>query len=106
MPNQKAILSEKITSIPGVSEKYWPTENGGFTSFIYKGKDFAHFHSGNELDIRLTKKVIASEKLEHPSDSVDHPNRSKNSPWIEVRFNTQQEALDVYRLVELAIKQI
>ena len=106
MSNLKETLREKILSIPGVVEKYWPTENGGFTSYVFKNKDFAHFHPGNELDLRLTKKVIAKEKIVHPKDSVVHPNRAQGSPWIELRFNTQTELLNVYRLVELAIKQI
>lgn len=106
MSTLKESLKEMILTIPGVTEKFWPTDNGGFASFIFKGKDFAHFHAGNELDLRLTKKMIASEKLVHPKDSVDHPNRAKGSSWIELRFSSERDVLDVYRLVLLAIKQI
>ncbi len=106
MKNLKELLNKQISSIPGVTQKFWPTENGGFTSFIYNDKDFAHFHAGNELDLRLTKKVIASEKLSHPADSVVHPHRAKGSPWIELRFNSKEDVYDVCRLVALAIKQI
>lgn len=56
MSTLKESLKEMILTIPGVTEKFWPTDNGGFASFIFKGKDFAHFHAGNELDLRLTKK--------------------------------------------------
>jgi len=106
MANLKQTLSKKILDIPGVTERFWENETGGFRSFIFKNKDFAHFHKGNELDLRLTRKVIAREKLKHPQGSVDHPNRAQGSPWIELRFETEDEVLNICRLVELAIKQI
>lgn len=106
MSTLKESLKEMILNIPGVTEKFWPTENGGFTSFIFKNKDFAHFHTGDELDLHLTKKVIASEKLMHPKDSLVHPKRAMGSSWIELRFSSEQDVLAVYRLVCLAIKQI
>ena len=107
MSKLKELLSQKILSIPGVTQETFKGKDGGeFTSFSYRNKDFAHFHPGNELDLRLTKKVIAKEKIVHPKDSIVHPNRAQGSPWIELRFNTQTELLNVYRLVELAIKQI
>ena len=56
MPDLKKKLTARILDIPGVTEKFWPTESGGFTYFSYKDKDIAHFHAGNELDLRLTKK--------------------------------------------------
>jgi hypothetical protein len=31
------------------------------------------FHSDNELDLRLTKKVIKELEMSHPPDSINHP---------------------------------
>jgi len=49
MANLKQVLSEKILAMPGETEQYWPTENGGLTSFMNKQKDFAHFIQFNEV---------------------------------------------------------
>ena len=106
MSKLKETLTKKILSISGVSEKFWPNDEGGFTSFIYKEKDFAHYHSSNEIDLRLTKKVIAKEELTHPTDSSVHPKRAAGFPWIELRFSTVKEVNETFRLVKLAIQQI
>ncbi|MCB0280920.1 MAG: DUF5519 family protein, partial [Calditrichaeota bacterium] len=71
----KQQLTRKILSIVGVTERFWPTDSGGFTAFVFKNKEFAHFHSGNELDLKLTKKLIAAKQLQHPENSTVHPNR-------------------------------
>jgi hypothetical protein len=89
----------------GVEDRPLPGRNDGFSSLLYGGKEFAHFHDDNELDIRLTRKVIHQEGLAHPTDSRVHPNRSRNSQWIEVRL----DKVDVERvvdLVKLAIAQV
>ena len=106
MSKFKESLTKKILSVSGVSEKFWPNENGGFTSFIFKDVDFAHYHPTDEIDLRLTKKVIASEGLSHPQDSTVHPKRAKGSPWIELRFSSAKEVNEVFRMVKIAIGQI
>ncbi len=90
----------------GVEHRPWPGRDDGFASLCYKGKDFAHFHHDHELDIRLTKPVIDREGLEHPAGSTVHPNRSKKSHWIEVRFTTTAQLERAVRLVKLALELI
>lgn len=90
----------------GVEHRPWPGRDDGFASLCYGGKEFAHFHDGEELDLRLTKVVIEREGLVHPPDSRVHPNRSARSPWIEVRFTTRTDLNRVVRLVKLAIEQL
>ena len=99
-------LKEKIVALEGVSEVSYEGKNGTFSSFVYKEKEFAHFHNENELDLRLTKKVIASEGVSHPEDSKCHPKRSRGSQWIELRFNNEKEMDSVLHYVKLAIAQI
>ena len=86
MSNIRTQLVQELLKIEGVTEKAWPDRSDGFSSLQFGGTEFAHFHSDNELDIRLTKRIISSEMLVHPSTSKNHPNRSKISPWIEMRF--------------------
>ena len=87
----------------GVQHRPVPGRNDGFASLCYAGKAFAHFHNDHELDIRLTKNAIEREGLIHPKGSTAHPDRSKNSHWIEVRFTTPQELKRVVHLVQIAI---
>jgi hypothetical protein len=90
----------------GVEHRPWPGRDDGFASLCYADRDFAHFHDANELDLRLTRTVIARERLVHPSGSRVHPNRSKTSQWIEVRFTKPTDLDHVVRLVKLAIEQL
>lgn len=106
MPELRKLLTKKVLAIPGITEKVWPDRDDGFSSFIYKDKDFAHFHHDHEIDLRLTKKVIAREALIAPQNSEVHPNRAKGSPWIELRFNDEKDVDEVLRLIHLAILHI
>ena len=100
-------LTEELLKIPGVIEKTLSGRNDGFSSFIYKNKDLAHFHSGNdnEIDVRLGKKIIRSEKVPRPIDSTVHPDRATGSVWIELRYHNQKEVAEVVRLIKLAIEE-
>ena len=90
----------------GVEDRPLPGRDDGFSGLRYGGKELAHFHSDNELDLRLTKAVIAREGLVHPAGSLVHPNRSPKSPWIEIRFTRAAQLDEVVRLVKLAIEQL
>jgi Family of unknown function (DUF5519) len=104
MTTLKAQLLDELRSIEGVEDR--PSPVAGGTALFYLGKEFAHFHHDNELDLRLTKSVIQAEGLSHPPGSIHHPTRSMSSPWIEVRFMTPKEVAPVARLVRLAIAKL
>jgi hypothetical protein len=105
MADLREQLIKRLESL-GVEHRPFPGRDDGFASLFYAGKDFAHFHNDGELDLRLTRAVIKREGLAHPKDSTVHPNRSKNSQWIEVRFTTRQDLERVVHLVQLAIDQL
>jgi len=90
----------------GVEDRAVPGRNDGFSCLHFRGKEFAHFHDDNELDIRLSKAIISREGLTHPADSRVHPKRSKHSHWIEVRFSRVADLERVAHLVRLAIEQL
>jgi len=98
-------LIARVQSL-GVEDRPLPGRDDGFSSLWYRGKAFAHFHGDNELDIRLTKRVIVREGLRHPSDSKIHPNRSNASHWIELRFHTPADVDRVVAYVKLAVDDI
>jgi Family of unknown function (DUF5519) len=99
-----AELLVELRKIDGVEDR--PSAVSGGTALFYRGKAFAHFHNGHELDLRLTKARTKELGLSHPRGSVDHPDRSPNSPWIEVRFNDRSEIVRVKALVEIAISEM
>jgi hypothetical protein len=90
----------------GVEHRVVPGRVDGFAALVYGGKDFAHFHDDNELDIRLTRTVIEREGLVHPPGSKNHPKRGPRSPWIEVRFTRRTDLERVVDLVKIAITQL
>ena len=104
MPSLKDRLILEVEKIPGVQDK--PSPVAGGSALYYKGKEFAHFHNDNELDLKLTKKLIQQEGIAHPRDSKAHPNRSVNSQWIELRFKKAAEVKEVVRLVKLAVSVV
>jgi hypothetical protein len=106
MSDLKQSLLKELLAISGITEKIWPDRDDGFSSLLYKNKDFAHFHNDNELDLRLTAKIIKAQGVLRPNNSSYHPDRSNNSPWVEVRFTKLADLPEVIRLVKLAIAQI
>jgi hypothetical protein len=100
----KQQLLRLLASVDGLTAE--PSRVPGGMALFFRGREFAHFHNDQELDLRLTRKVIQSLGLPHPTGSVHHPNRSPSSPWIEVRFDTDREVEPVAELVKLAIAQL
>lgn len=78
----------------------------GGTALFYSGKEFAHFHDDNELDLKLTKGRIHALGLSHPSGSIHHPARSPNSPWIEIRFKDEADIMILDKLVRIAVAEL
>jgi len=100
----KAQLLVELRKIDGVEDRPSPVSGG--TALFYRGKAFAHFHNARELDLRLTKRRIKELGLLHPRGSTVHPDRSPNSPWIELRFTDPSDILRVRELVEVAIAEL
>jgi hypothetical protein len=96
-------LIKKLERIPGLEDR--PSKVAGGSAIFFKGKEIAHFHNDNEIDIRLTKKVIRREGLNHHSDSKIHRHRSPSSEWIEIRFKKSQDVDEVVRLFKMALEQ-
>ena len=102
----KAKLVQALEKIPGVTHQPWPERDDGFSTILYAGKEIGHFHHFAELDLKLGKKLIASEDLKHPPDSVKHPKRSPNSAFVELPFNKASDLPRISRLVEKLVKEL
>lgn len=103
MAKLKATLVRKLEKIPGLQDR--PSKVAGGSAIFFKEKEIAHFHHDNEIDVRLTKKIIKKEGLNHPTDSKIHRHRSPASEWIEIRFKKSQDVDEVVRLFRLALEQ-
>ncbi|MES3038799.1 MAG: luciferase family protein [Bdellovibrionota bacterium] len=99
---RKKLISE-LEKIPGLEDR--PSKVAGGSAIFYKNKEIAHFHHDNEIDVRLTKKIIKLEGLTHPVDSEIHHHRSPSSEWIEIKFTKSEHIKEVVRLFKLALKQ-
>ncbi|MBY0416117.1 MAG: DUF5519 family protein [Bdellovibrionales bacterium] len=99
----KKELVKRLEEIPGLEDR--PSIVAGGSAIFYKNKEIAHFHHNNEIDVRLTKKIIRSEGLSHPEGSEFHKTRSKTSEWIELRYTKKDHLDEVVRLFKLAVKQ-
>ena len=99
MTTLKQALIAELNQISGFEAR--PSPVAGGTALFYQGKEFAHFHHDQELDLRLTRQVIKSLGLIHPPGSAQHPTRTAASQWIEVQFNT---ADDVRRAVSRLLR--
>ncbi|MFC7420573.1 luciferase family protein [Iodobacter arcticus] len=97
-------LLAELRKIEGVEDR--PSPVAGGCALFYFGKEFAHFHNTNELDLRLTKAIIRKLGMQHPPDSLHHPTRSPNSAWIEVRFSLASDIPKLVELVKLAITKL
>jgi hypothetical protein len=112
MPNRttpaNASLKQKLLAslvdIAGFTAE--PSKVAGGTALFFRGKEFAHFHHDNEIDLRLGRKLIKDLGLSHPAGSTFHPTRSMSSQWIEVPFHSDEEVRRVEHLVKLAIGQL
>ena len=104
MANWKEKLTSELRKIEGVEDR--PSPMAGGTALFFRGKEFAHFHTDTELDLRLTKQRIRELGLTHPTDSFQHPRRSASSHWIELRFESAREVAQVKRLVELLVEDM
>jgi hypothetical protein len=96
-------LSQRLSEL-GIEERAWPGRDDGFASLLFHGKEFAHFHTHCEIDIRLGKEVIKRECLVHRAESIVHPDRSSSSPWYEMEVHNASDVEEAVRLVQLAVQ--
>lgn len=76
--------------------RLWKPERD-FTVIEYHGKEIAHFHGNNELDIRLSPEVVKRDGLTHHPDHVGHPNRKNGGRWLMARFTRESHLDEIMR---------
>ena len=104
MKSLKDKLLYGLAAIDGVEVR--ASRVAGGIALFFGGKEFAHFHGDNELDLRLGKRLIKSLGLAHPLDSEQHAGRSPNSPWIELRFESDRVVAQTVEMVRRAVQAL
>ncbi len=102
MAKLRKILITELEKIPGIDVHLWTPERD-FMVIDYKGKEVAHFHGNNEIDIRLSPEFVKREGLTHAPNRVGHPNRKNGGTWLIVRFTREGHLVEILRLVKVAI---
>ena len=69
------------------------------TAFYREKREFAHFHSATEIDIRLTKAKIRALKLDYRLE-ISYPPRD----WLVAHFEEESDLDYVFKLAQAAWK--
>jgi hypothetical protein len=104
MSELRAKLERRLEDIPGLTVDCW--KDTDLVCLFFEGKDFAHFHGDDILDIRLSAKIIRQEGLSRSVSNQIHPGRSQNSRWIGVEIKNENDLRKVVRLVEQACGEL
>ena len=73
---------------------------GKSEAFFVEGREFAHFHTSNELDIRLTRRVQREQEELLEDERVGL--RERPSDWITFRFGNREDSKRAEALLRLA----
>ena len=96
-----SLLESKILTLDGVDKKKsrWMER----TAFCVSQREFAHFQSGREIDVRLTRKYQREySRLIEGEARVkfrEHP-----SHWISIMFSTKNDVDYAFSIVTLALE--
>ena len=99
---RRKLISE-LEKNPDVDVHLWKPDHH-LTVIDYKGKEVAHFHGNNELDIRLSKEIVKRDGLTHATNRVGHPERKDGGRWLIVRFTRESHLAEIIRLIDKAIE--
>jgi hypothetical protein len=95
--NLRTQFEENLRKLPEVEVEIW--KDSALMCVFFRGKEFAHFHDHEEIDVRLSQRFIKDEGLKPLENSRYHPKRSKKSRWMQFRFTTKKESEDLMRLL-------
>lgn len=98
-PTLRDQLAERILDLDDV--RLATSRFSGAEAFFVGRREFAHFHAGNELDLRLTRAEISRRGAALLEDRrVSRPN--PRGDWVEVRFPRRADLDFVLELVAAA----
>lgn len=101
MISPRQTLETALSALPDVSIE--PYKDTALICVLYRGREIAHFHDQQEIDIRIPTKFARRANLGEPLTSGRHPNRSKKSIWRIMRFHNQDDVTALVALFEQLI---
>ena len=97
MSDLRRTLENALRQLPDVTVDLW--HDSHLMCVFYRGKEIAHFHDHEEIDIRMSRPFIKKEGLIPLEDSPYHPKRSRQSRWLQIRFQTEEECGNLLQLM-------
>ena len=94
-------LSTAICALPDVSQR--KSRFSDNPAFYIGRREIAHFHDGNVIDIRLTRKVIRD--LEGSGEADSRLGIRAASDWAEFTFANEADLVRALDLVEEALSK-
>ncbi len=94
-------LAARILSLPGVQGKKsrWTSNN----AYYVGSREFAHFHSEQEVDVRLTKKV-QRERAHSLRNETRVKFREQPSEWVALSLHRPGDVGYAFEMVKLALE--
>ena len=103
MAKLRKLLIADLEKIPGIDVHLWKPDRD-FMVIDYKGKEVAHFHGNNELDVRLSPEIVKRDGLTQASNRIGHLDRKNGGTWLVVRFTRESHLAEMVRLIKMAIE--
>lgn len=84
------VIRSELLSWPGVEEKR--NRFGTELAYFLNGREFAHFHSESQLDVRIRAIADGKHVIENPF----------SGEWVIVNFSDEQSAIRTIELLRRA----
>ena len=90
-------IIKRLSEIPGVASGPSRVGNSAHLAWFISGREFAHLHGDQLLDIRLPKQH--QKEIETDDRAIF---RKRRSAWVEFSVRSEDDLAEAIRLLELA----
>ena len=90
-------LRDMLITFPSVVERQ--NEFGTKHAYFYRNREFAHFHSENQMDIKIPRNEI--EQI--APDAIENP---FSAQWILFNINSEDDAKRAFLLLQKAYRKV
>lgn len=94
-------LEAQLRSLPGVTRR--ASRHGDSYSYFVGGREIAHFHGDERIDVRLTKERIR-ELRAHGAFDARVTTRGPSAEWVAIQVRTRADLPAIVHWVEEAVR--